>query len=305
MVALGRCRPTWTAPSRERRGCDPRHTHRRRPRLRRRRQGHRRGLALRDAGRSPRSCGSTGARRPRHNVVAARRPAPHLRPVRVGHPRTGVPHPPVPVHGGRPAGAGRRGRPPGRARRADPFDAAHRRRARRCSPRRGTGPPTGPGSWRRGADRHGSCGMGVGRDDGVRARPPRRRAARRRLPSPRPRCGASSPRCATALDRRARRAGRAAGRRRGRRRSPAFGRCGVHRGRSHTGTPAATPDRASSRARRACCSTSGAAGTRTRPGPPRPSPTRATLLAEAGSGDALRLGVRAHATPPGTAPARW
>ena len=93
----------------------------------------------------------------------------------------------------------------------------------------------------------------------------------------------AAPGCARRLRARSRRRARAARRAppRGRRastRSPAFGRAVSDRGLRRTWPAAAPRAGASSRARRACCWTSGAASTRTRPGPPPRSPTRRTLL---------------------------
>ena len=91
----------------------------------------------------------------------ARRAAPHLRPVRLGHvPRRA--HPPVPVHGGRPA----RRWPPRPTtwprRRAGPVRPAHRRRRRAARHAVPPGRQPGPGDGAAAADRHGSCGMGIG-----------------------------------------------------------------------------------------------------------------------------------------------
>ena len=83
----------------------------------------------------------------------------------------------------------------------------------------------------------------------------------------------------------------------------AFAAAVRHRGPA-TCRAAAGRGRASSRARRGCCWTSGTASTRTRPGARRRSPTPRRCWPRRRTAPA-RLGRAAHASPPGTAPGRW
>ena len=219
----------------------------------------------------------------------ARRAAAHLRPVRRRHVPSRRAHAPVAVHGGRPAGAGRRGRPPGRVGVPDAFDrltvdgdallaTPYHRAANR--PGRSPAGPTGTGPAARGWARRWRT-----RSPTPTTRPGSPTAGARRC---------SAPKLAVLRDRlrrRARPARRAADRRDACAPSPPSPR-GCPSWTGFLGGLLARRHRWSSRARRGCCSTSGTASTRTRPGAPRRSPTRRRCCAEAGqAGNATRLGV--------------
>ena len=235
-----------------------------------------------------------------HNVVTARRAAPHVRAVRRRARSARACRPTCPGSWWstrwrwppRPTTCRAR-----RHRRARPADGRRGRAARHAVP---PGRQPGPGDAR-GADRHGSCGMGVGEtvayalahpDDAPRVGrlPLARRVLRRRLTALRDRLTAElGPLDAPPVDDVPAP------------RSPPSPRgCAIVDG-SYLAGAAARRDRASSRARRGCCWTSGTASTRTRRGPPRRSPT--PRPARRGGPAGARSGSACCGrTPPGTAP---